>query len=70
MEFINQNFSNVSNSRGIIHETTCVYTPQQNGVSERKNCHLLKMMRTILFQNNFPKKNLIGNRSHHGLFDK
>jgi hypothetical protein len=54
-EFINQNFSNFTSSRGIIHQTTCVYTPQQNGVSERKNRHLLEMTRTLLFQNNVPK---------------
>ena len=24
-------------THGIIHQTTCAYTPQQNGVAERKN---------------------------------
>jgi transposase InsO family protein len=33
-KFINQNFSNFIKSNGMIHQTTCVYTPQQNGVSE------------------------------------
>jgi transposase InsO family protein len=54
-KFINQNFTNFTNSNGIIHQTLCVYTPQQNGVSERKNHHLLEMTRTLLFQNNVPK---------------
>jgi transposase InsO family protein len=54
-EFINQKFSNFTKSRGIIHQTSCVYTPQQNGVFERKNRHLLEMTRTLLFQNNAPK---------------
>ena len=31
--------------RGIIHQTTCSNTPQQNGVAERKNRHLLKVVR-------------------------
>ena len=54
-EFINQNFENFTNSKGIIHQTSYVYTPQQNGVSERKNRHLLEMTRILLFQNHVPK---------------
>jgi IS30 family transposase len=54
-EYINQNFAKFTNSRGIIHQTFFVYTPQQNGVSERKNRLLLEMTRTLLFQNNVPK---------------
>ena len=54
-EFINQNFTNFTNLKGIIHQTSCVYTSQQNGVSERKNRHILEMTRTLLFQNNVPK---------------
>ena len=53
-EFINQNFLNFTKQRGILHQTSCVYTPQQNGISERKNRHLLEMTRTLLFQNNVP----------------
>ncbi|RVW22117.1 Retrovirus-related Pol polyprotein from transposon TNT 1-94 [Vitis vinifera] len=33
---------------GIIHQTTCSNTPQQNGVSERKNRHLLEVVRASL----------------------
>jgi transposase InsO family protein len=42
-EFVNQNFSNFFKSKGILHQTTCVYTPEQNGVSERKNRTLTEM---------------------------
>lgn len=28
-------------SQGIIYKSSCVDTPQQNGLAERKNCHLL-----------------------------
>nr|CAN81557.1 hypothetical protein VITISV_010784 [Vitis vinifera] len=33
---------------GIIHQTTCSNTPQQNGVAERKNRHLLEVVRASL----------------------
>ncbi|GKC45114.1 zinc finger, CCHC-type containing protein [Tanacetum coccineum] len=35
-------------SVGIIHETTAPYTPQQNGVAERKNRALKKMVKSML----------------------
>jgi transposase InsO family protein len=54
-KFINQKFSNLLKQKEILHQTTCVYTPQQNGVSERKNRHLLEIIRVLLFQNNISK---------------
>ncbi|KAM7472007.1 hypothetical protein LguiA_010190 [Lonicera macranthoides] len=39
---------------GIIHQTTCSYTPQQNGVAERKNRHLLEIVRASLIGANAP----------------
>lgn len=40
---------------GILHESSCVYTPAQNGVAERKNRHLLEVARALLFQMTVPK---------------
>ena len=39
---------------GIFHEHTCIETPQQNGVAERKHRHLLNVARCLHFQANLP----------------
>ncbi|KAH9764942.1 retrovirus-related pol polyprotein from transposon RE1 [Citrus sinensis] len=41
-------------SQGSVHQTTCVGTPQQNGVAERKNRHLLEVVRASLIQAHMP----------------
>ncbi|KAD2804249.1 hypothetical protein E3N88_37626 [Mikania micrantha] len=41
---------------GIVLETTCPHTPQQNGVVERKHRHVLEMARAIRFEANLPIK--------------
>jgi len=41
-------------SKGIIHQTTCVETPKQNGIVERKHQHLFNVTCALLFQANLP----------------
>ena len=43
-------------SKGILHQTSCVETPQQNGIVERKHKHLLKTSRALLFHSGLPMK--------------
>ncbi|PHT51554.1 RecQ-mediated genome instability protein 1 [Capsicum baccatum] len=38
----------------IVHQTSCPYTPQQNGIAERKNRHLLEAARTLLIESHVP----------------
>ena len=40
---------------GIIHISSCIDTPQQNGVAERKNRHVLETTRALMFQMHVPK---------------
>jgi hypothetical protein len=42
-------------SKGIIHQTSCVESPEQNGRVERKHQDLLNIGRALLFQANLPK---------------
>ncbi|KAL2479639.1 Integrase catalytic domain-containing protein [Abeliophyllum distichum] len=47
-EFINHRFQAYFQQHGHLHETSCSQTPQQNGVDERKNRHILETSRALL----------------------
>ncbi|GJU65596.1 ribonuclease H-like domain-containing protein [Tanacetum coccineum] len=53
-EFVNNKMHYLFNSFGIVHQTTCAYTPQQNGIAKRKHIHLLYAARSLLFQSGIP----------------
>jgi hypothetical protein len=53
-EYIKQELLDFMHSVGIIHQTTCTDSPQQNGVAERKNRHLLGVTRSLLIGGHVP----------------
>ena len=54
-EYFNELLGNLLKEKGIYHQSTCADTPQQNGIAERKNKHLLEVARAIMFSLNVPK---------------
>ncbi|KAM1425821.1 hypothetical protein TB2_017749 [Malus domestica] len=55
-EYMSNAFTQYLTCHGIIHQTSCVGTPQQNGVAERKNRDLLEKTRSLMLQMSVPKK--------------
>ena len=54
-EYFNEILGGFLKEKGIFHQSTCVNTPQQNGIAERKNRHLLEVARALMFSMNVPK---------------
>lgn len=54
-EYIDGSFRAYLDQHGILYQTSCVGTPQQNGVAERKNRHLAEVARSLLLTMNVPK---------------
>ena len=53
-EYINGPMQEFMKLHGIRHQTSSTYTPQQNGLAERKNRQLLEVVRASLFGMNVP----------------
>lgn len=53
-EFFNSQCSELFNALGIVHQSSCPYTPKQNEVVERKYRHILDVARAPKIQNNMP----------------
>jgi len=55
-EFTSQKFEGYLAKEMIKHQLTVPYTPQQNGVSERRNQTLMEMARCLLYEKKMPLK--------------
>ena len=55
-EYMSNEFQVFLQSKGIISQRSCPSTPQQNGVAERKNRHLLDVVRTLLLESSIPPR--------------
>ena len=55
-EYFSTPFSSFMSSHGILHQSSCAYTPQQNGVAEHKNRHLVETARTLLLHHKVPQR--------------
>ncbi|KAJ0720223.1 putative RNA-directed DNA polymerase [Helianthus annuus] len=53
-EFKNSKMEEFCDERGILHEFSAPYTPQQNGIAERKNRTLIETARTMLADSKLP----------------
>ena len=53
-EYESNDFAEFCSTYGIVHQTTAPYTPQQNGVAERKNRTLKNMINSMLITSGAP----------------
>ncbi|GJX21812.1 ribonuclease H-like domain-containing protein [Tanacetum coccineum] len=52
-EFVNKRMHTLFSDLGIIHQTSCAHTPQQNGIAERKHRYLLNVTRSLMLREEF-----------------
>ena len=55
-EFINQDLSSFLTTNGISHKKSRPYTPQQNGVAERKHCRIIEVVISLMTRTSIPTK--------------
>ncbi|KAI0520009.1 hypothetical protein KFK09_007474 [Dendrobium nobile] len=53
-EYTNTRFKSLLQAHGIAHQISCPYTPEQNGVAERKHRHIIETSLTLLNNASIP----------------
>lgn len=53
-EYVNAKFCQFLQQLGVLHHKSCPYTPEQNGVAERKHRHLVETLITLLYTASLP----------------
>ena len=60
-EYFSTPFTSFMSQHGILHQSSCAHTSQQNGVAERKNrhlveiaCHLINHMPSFILHDQIP----------------
>ena len=56
LEYLSAPFSNFLSFHGILHQSSCAYTPQQNGVAKHEDHHLVETARTLLLHHTIPQR--------------
>nr|CAN80247.1 hypothetical protein VITISV_027801 [Vitis vinifera] len=69
-EYFSVPFTSFMSQHGIIHQSSCAHTPQQNGVAERKNRHLVETTRTLLLHSHIPHSLLFPDQPLYFLFPR
>ncbi|XP_062107930.1 lysine-specific demethylase JMJ26-like isoform X2 [Humulus lupulus] len=54
-EYFNKILGSFLSGKGILYQSSCPDTPEQNGLAERKNKHLLEVARAMMLYMNMPK---------------
>ena len=54
-EYYNSILGRFFEEKGILHQSSCTDTPEQNGIAEHKTKHLLEVARAMMFYMNLPK---------------
>jgi len=47
-EYFSNDFDKFCEEHGVIHERTLSFSPQSNGIAERKNCTLTELVNAML----------------------
>ncbi|KAM2860061.1 hypothetical protein COP2_025401 [Malus domestica] len=55
-EYMSNRFQSFLKTKGITHQISCPYTPEQNGLAERKHRHLVETTVTLLQSSQLPSQ--------------